>query len=182
MQATLRGDLKLVTLLIEHGAKVDLQDRNGDTALQYAHHARHNADEIICALLTAGESNLCNRSALTPLPRAYSNNGYVGKHEHDYFKMKLVLMVSKLNCGEDGKVPRVSHLFLKTVCNLNPRDIQRNTLLHKCVIDHHTNAMKLLLKAGVNVNSINSIGGSTSLSCHKERECPLFTSNLGSFV
>ena len=58
MQATLRGDLKLVTLLIEHGAKVELQDRNGDTALQYAHHARHNADEIICALLTAGESNL----------------------------------------------------------------------------------------------------------------------------
>ena len=31
MQATLRGDLKLVTLLIEHGAKVDLQDRNGDS-------------------------------------------------------------------------------------------------------------------------------------------------------
>ena len=157
MQATLRGDLKLVTLLIEHGAKVDLQDRNGDTAFQYAQHARHNADEIICALLTAGECNLCNRSALTHLPRAYSNNEYVGKYEHEYL-MKLVLMVSKLNCGEDGKVSRVSHLFLKTVCNLNPRDLHGNTLLHKCVIDHYTNAMKLLLKAGVNINSINSSG------------------------
>lgn len=125
MQATLRGDLKLLTLLIEHEAKVDLQDRNGDTALHYAQHACHNANEIICALLTAGESNLCNRSALTSLPRAYSNNGYVGKHEHDYLT-KLVLMVSKLNCGEDGKVSRVSHLFLKTVCNLNPRDLHGN--------------------------------------------------------
>ena len=100
---------------------------------------------------------MCNRSALTHLPRAYSNNEYVGKYEHEYL-MKLVLMVSKLNCGEDGKVSRVSHIFLKTVCNLNARDLHGNTLLHKCVIDRYTNAMKLLLKAGVNINSINSSG------------------------
>ena len=78
MQASSKSDVKKVAMLIENGAKVDLQDLNGNTAL---HHAMHNsyhsheyAPEICCALLTAKASiHLCNSQGWTPLLLASEN-------------------------------------------------------------------------------------------------------------
>ena len=78
MQASSKSDVKKVAMLIENGAKVDLQDLNGNTAL---HHAMHNsyhsheyAPEICCALLTAKAStHLCNSQGWTPLLLASKN-------------------------------------------------------------------------------------------------------------
>ena len=72
------SDVKKVAMLIENGAKVDLQDVNGNTAL---HHAMHNSyhsheytPEICCALLTAKASiHLCNSQGWTPLLLASEN-------------------------------------------------------------------------------------------------------------
>ena len=64
-------------MLIENGAKVDLQDTNGNNAL---HHAVLNSydshpytPEICLALLTAKASNLCNSQGWTPLLLASKN-------------------------------------------------------------------------------------------------------------
>ena len=70
-------DVKEVTLLIEHGAKVDLQDQNGDTALHYAARVEDKTSANFCRLLTAGASFLCkNSQGLTPLLEA-SNKGNI---------------------------------------------------------------------------------------------------------
>ena len=70
-------DVREITLLIEHGAKVGLQDQNGDTALHYAAGVEDKTSANFCRLLTAGASFLCkNSEGLTPLLEA-SNKGNI---------------------------------------------------------------------------------------------------------
>ena len=77
MRASEICDVKEVTLLIEHGAKVELQDQNGDTALHYAARVEKETSANFCKLLTAGASLLCeNSQGLTPLLEA-SNRGNI---------------------------------------------------------------------------------------------------------
>ena len=80
IQASCNNDVKKVAMLIENGAKVDLQDVDGNTAL---HHAVLNSydsldfectPDICLALLTANASiHLCNSQGLTPLLLASTN-------------------------------------------------------------------------------------------------------------
>ena len=77
MRASQFCDVEEVTLLIEHGAKVELQDQNGDTALHYAARVGKETSANFCKLLTAGASLLCeNSQGLTPLLEA-SNRGNI---------------------------------------------------------------------------------------------------------
>ena len=77
MRASQFCDVEEVTLLIEHGAKVELQDQNGDTALHYAARVEKETSANFCKLLTAGASLLCeNSQGLTPLLEA-SNRGNI---------------------------------------------------------------------------------------------------------
>ena len=80
MQASSRSDVKKVAMLIENGAKVDLQDVDGNTALHhavlnsYGSHVHEYTPEICCALLTAKASiHLCNSQGWTPLFLASEN-------------------------------------------------------------------------------------------------------------
>ena len=60
----------VVSFLIEHGANVDLQDEDGDTALHYITYQESRVDktETFLTLSTAGASCLCkNSKGLTPL-------------------------------------------------------------------------------------------------------------------
>ena len=59
------GHMNAVSVLIEHGANMDLQDKNGDTALHYAVNAG-----AVDTLLDRGALHLipvCNKHGLTPL-------------------------------------------------------------------------------------------------------------------
>ena len=65
MTASEYGHVNVVTFLLEHGAKMDLQDRKGNTALHYA--VRFSSSDVACKLLTLGASQLYNNDRLTPL-------------------------------------------------------------------------------------------------------------------
>ena len=58
----------MVTFLIEHGADVDLQEKDDDTALHYA--ASSSLPEIVKTFLNLGASHMCNHQGLTPLHQA----------------------------------------------------------------------------------------------------------------
>ena len=65
MVASQSSDVETVTLLIEQGAYVDLQDEKYNTALHNA--VSSNTEEIVGTLLNAGASNFCNSQGMTPL-------------------------------------------------------------------------------------------------------------------
>ena len=65
MTASEYGHVNVVTFLVEHGAKMDLQDRKGNTAFHYA--VRFSSTDVACKLLTLGASQLYNNDQLTPL-------------------------------------------------------------------------------------------------------------------
>ena len=77
MLASRKSDVKKVATLIENGAKVDLQDINGNTALHHAvlssYDSHEYTPEICLALLTAKASHLCNSEGWTPLLLASEN-------------------------------------------------------------------------------------------------------------
>ena len=75
MLASRNSDVKKVAMLIENGAKVDLQDVDGNTALHHAVNKKvlDYTREICLALLTAKASNLCNSQGWTPLLLASEN-------------------------------------------------------------------------------------------------------------
>ena len=82
MQASRKSDVQKVAMLIENGAKVDLQDVDGNTALHHAvlnlsyydSHINEYTPDICRALLTAKASiHLCNSQGWTPLLLASKN-------------------------------------------------------------------------------------------------------------
>ena len=58
-----------IQLLIDHGANVDFQDQNGNSALHYVplHCSGHYSRRLVSALWNAGASHLSNNQGLTPL-------------------------------------------------------------------------------------------------------------------
>ena len=73
MRASKKGLVNVVTLLIEHGANVELQDENGKTAL---HHAVHSCDVLSCLIRNGADVNACKSMNCTPLMIA-SSKGYM---------------------------------------------------------------------------------------------------------
>ena len=65
MKASLNGHMNVVTFLVEHGANIDQQDKNGDTALHYA--VNGNSSKVAHKLLSLGASQLYNNKGLTAL-------------------------------------------------------------------------------------------------------------------
>ena len=76
MMSSLSGSVNVVTILVENGANMDIQNQNGDTALHYAVCATRNSSEVVNKLLTLGASHLRNQKGLTPLLFA----SYILKH------------------------------------------------------------------------------------------------------
>ena len=76
MIASRNGHLNAVTYLVEHGANMDIQDEDGNTALHYAVNAREAKAGRYCVvekLLNLGASQVYNNECLTPLLQASNN-------------------------------------------------------------------------------------------------------------
>ena len=90
------------------------------------------------------------------------------KEQDDYLfcsLFRILRMIGQKELGEKDKFSNAA-VLLKTICNLNPRDYEGNTLLHEFIgyYGHSgssqlcTAAVKLLVNAGFNVNGVNNNG------------------------
>ena len=90
------------------------------------------------------------------------------KEQDDYLfcsLFRILRMIGQKELGEKDKFSNAA-VLLKTICNLNPRDYEGNTLLHEFIgyYGHSgssqlcTAAVKLLVNAGFNVNAVNNNG------------------------
>ena len=78
---------------------------------------------------------------------------------------RILRMIGQKELGEKDKFSNAA-VLLKTICNLNPRNYEGNTLLHEFIgyYGHSgssqlcTAAVKLLVNAGFNVNAVNNNG------------------------
>ena len=90
------------------------------------------------------------------------------KEQDDYLFYSLFRILQMIGQKEFGEKDKFSNaaVLLKTICNLNPRDYEGNTLLHEFIgyYGHSgssqlcTAAVKLLVNAGFNVNAVNNNG------------------------
>ena len=90
------------------------------------------------------------------------------KEQDDYLfdsLFRILRMIGQKELGEKDKFSNAA-VLLKTICKLNPRGYERNTLLHEFIrYSGHsgssqlcTAAVKLLVNAGFNVNAVNNNG------------------------
>lgn len=84
--------INLVRYLVEHGANMDLQDKQGNTALHYA--VMGNKIEIVKELVGLGASQLHNNQRLTPLLLA----GNRGKSE------PVEYLITRPECTKEQKI------------------------------------------------------------------------------
>jgi len=88
----------VVNFLVQHGANMDLQDTDGDTALHYA--VRGDALEIAHKLMSLGASQLYNKQRLTPLLLA--SNNCDGRNQ--CMTAMVELLINRPECTKEQRI------------------------------------------------------------------------------
>eukprot|EP00833_Pecoramyces_ruminatium_P018269 jgi/Orpsp1_1/1192301/evm.model.d7180000092096.1 len=159
----------MIKFLIEHGADVNEENHNGETALFIA--CLSGNEDLVKYLVEHGANiNKKNKYGKTPLSRAcFSENKniikYLIKHGAD---------INKKNCL--GKTP-LYELYLnknenfikyfKYICQINKENYYGETPFFKACLSGNENIVKYLVEKGVYINKINNKG-----------ETPLFNACL----
>ena len=106
------GHLSVVTYLIDKGAIIDLQDKEGNTALHDAAHRGHL--EIVSQLLVLGASQLPNNQGLTPLLYACDK----GSNEI------VEYLIKRPECTKEQRIDALE-LLGATIANNECRDTEK---------------------------------------------------------
>ena len=160
MIAAQKGHVSVATFLIEHGANVDLQDENGNTAL---HHTLYGSDvscEILSCLTGSGaDVNGVNKVKHTPLMIA-AKRGHLnaltllikhGAHDVDlqdsdgYTALHYAVYSSDISC-------EILSCLIGIGADVNARTNNGVTPLMIAAEEGHINAVTSLVKCGANVH------------------------------
>ena len=112
MSACYYGHSSIITYLINKGAFVDLQAKDGNTALHYA--AQRGHLEVVSQLLSLGAPQLPNNQGLTPLLYAC-----------DYCSVEIVeYLINRPECTKEQRIDALE-LLGATIANDKYRDIKK---------------------------------------------------------
>ena len=126
MEASSKNDEKQVTWLIEHGADVNLQDEDGDTALHFACRSHASLEILSCLIENGASINACTNCKVTPL------------------------MMAVENCHKD-----VVSFLIEHEANVDLQDEDGDTALHfACNSDHASlEILSCLIENGASINA-----------------------------
>ena len=128
MIASEYGHVNVVTFLLERGAKMDLQDKQGKTALHYAvRRGLGSCDILLCLVKNGADINARTNDDCTPLMIASKN----------------------------GHVSAVTFL-VEHRANMDLQDKEGNTALHYAVIGNATEVCNKLLTLGASLQLYNN--------------------------
>ena len=166
MIAAQKGHVSVATFLIEHGANVDLQDENGNTAL---HHTLYGSDvscEILSCLTGSGaDVNGVNKVKHTPLMIA-AKRGHLnaltllikhGAHDVDledsdgYTALHYAVYSSDISC-------EILSCLIGIGADVNARTNNGVTPLMIAAEEGHINGVTSLVKCGANVDLQDKYG------------------------
>ncbi|KAN0137681.1 Ankyrin repeat-containing domain protein [Lactarius tabidus] len=163
-QVQREGQQRIMCLLLDHGANVNMHDSRRNTALHFTASEGHLEVARMLLRLKA-DVNSQNDEGLTPLQRASQV-----RREGQQDIMRLLLdhganVDMRDNSGNtalhfavsEGH-PDIMRLLLDCDANVNMRDISGNTALHVAASEGHLEVARILLKLGANVNSQNDMG------------------------
>ncbi|XP_041474154.1 transient receptor potential cation channel subfamily A member 1-like [Lytechinus variegatus] len=153
------GDLEILKLLVKYGAKLDVRDATGKTALHVAAKMGRQSfsEELLrlCPRLLTEE----DLQSQTPLHLASSNRHHylvqcllragadVSNRDGDY---KTSLMLAASNNDVETMV-----VLIENHADVNAVDSDKNTALHMCCLSNATDAAKLLLENDADLTLFN---------------------------
>ena len=162
MNAVEEGRTDLVDMLIDSGANVNLQNKNGYTALHLCCFYQPNNRGILQRLLNAGANPSCiTNLEYTPLHIAAERTNDVNII-HD---LTLCSNPNFQNNSGDNPLmvacafnenPEVISALIDITNDLNVRDNSGDTALHSASMENNYSAIRLLLAAGADIYPTNN--------------------------
>ena len=170
MIAAIRGHINALTLLIKHGADVDLQDSDGYKALHFAVYGSDISSEILSCLIGIGaDVNARTNNGVTPLMIA-AEEGHINA------------VTSLVKCGanvdlqdKDGQtalhhamqspqasICEVLSCLIKNGADVNAHTFHNETPLMLASRDGHVNVVTFLIEHGADVD-LQDKDGDTAL-------------------
>ena len=175
MTTCYNGHMNVATYLVEHGANIHLQDKNGNTCLHYA--AQGGQIEVVSKLLAVGAKenqdyvNTRNNSGTTPLMRTCYNGhmnvaAYLVEHGANIHLQDKNGDTCLHFAAEGGHVEVVSKLLAvgakENQDYVNTRNNSGTTLLMRTCYNGHMNVATYLVKHGANIH-LQDKNGNTCL-------------------
>ena len=180
-QATITGNLEIVKLLVENGAKIDLKDNKGMRSMHYG--ALHGRLDIISLLIRCGSS--ANDQAFngdTPLHLAVQSGHADIVYQFIHFGADVTLTNTQYKSSLDvacelGKTKIVEILLQSGLYAHYLKDKSRDlietqfstTSLHLAARNGHNDIIKLLIQYGFDLNRFNSQGTALHEACRYGR-------------
>ena len=181
MRTCYDGHVNVATYLVEHGANIHLQDKNGYTCLHYA--AETGQVEVVSKLLAVGAKenqdyvNARNNFGSTPLMRTCYNGHvnvatYLVEHGANIHLQDEDGNTCLHFAAKTGHVEVVSKLLAvgakENQDYVNARNNFRSTPLMRTCSNGHMNVATYLVEHGANIHLQNK-DGDTCLHCAAER-------------
>ena len=148
MGASLTGHYSSTKLLLDHGANIDLQNAQGNSALMLG----TNYPDIIGLLLSRGANlDLVNEKGDTVSKRAVNSDCFDAVKIFEAWKNPKSKDKSAYDAAFDGST-RLLRGFLTSGATMNHRDRMNDTGLHVAAFKGHVDAIQVILDHGGDVN------------------------------
>ncbi len=169
MKAARMGNEWQVKRLLESGAKTNLKDKDGWTALMYAVRYNESLETVEILLKANADIKLTNKFGLTALTMAasYNNNPQILEKLLQYYKPSdkevlraLVFLLSEQNIHEDVLLSKLQ-ILLDTALPVNILYEGKTPLMYAAAYGNSTKVIKKLLEYDASV-TIRSTEGKTA--------------------